>query len=486
METGTTVLLLRGKRGKVLHTARRRRVRAWLSMAVALAAALFSAGCAAEAQETQSPNILFVLTDDQPAATVEEMPTVQAQLVAQGISFENAFVTDPLCCPSRATILTGRYAHNHGLWTNHKRQGGGELGFRRRGLDQDTIATRLSEAGYSTGLFGKYLNEYEDRYVPPGWGRWFAYAGGSAGGDYRVNSDGKIMTYSRENQGHPTDVVQKKAGAFIEGRAGKPWFAYVAVRDPHNPYAPPPRHVHDFDGVTLPRKPSFDTVDPSQPSYVRKRPRLSTEEEKDLRKAYQGKLETLQTVDDLVGGLLATLKKTGQLENTYVFFATDNGYLLGEHRLEEKSVPYEEAIRTPFFIRGPGVPAGQEKSQIVSNVDLAPTFADLATAEPPTNPDGRSLEPLLSGSPPQAWRDALLLESRVRNRPIWAGLRTERYAYIEYETGEKELYNLEADPYQLRSVHESADPTLVSDLSKKLDALRGCAGQSCREAENAP
>jgi arylsulfatase A-like enzyme len=146
------------------------------AVAAAIVVALLSAGCAAAAQEVQRPNILFILTDDQPAATVEEMPTVQGQLVAQGLSFENAFVTDPLCCPSRATILTGRYAHNHDLWTNHESQGGGELGFRERGLDQDTIATRLSatrlsEAGYATGLFGKYFNEYDEHYVPPGWGR---------------------------------------------------------------------------------------------------------------------------------------------------------------------------------------------------------------------------------------------------------------------------------------------------------------------------
>ena len=457
------------------------------ALAAAILAALISAGCAAGAQESpQNPNILFIITDDQPAATVEEMHAVQAQLAEQGLSFENAFISDPLCCPSRATILTGRYAHNHDLWTNHERQGGGELGFRERGLDHDTVATRLSEAGYATSLFGKYLNEYDDRYVPPGWGRWFAYLGAAGRGDYRVNSDGKISLFSREKNGHPTDVLQKKASAFIEGHAREPWFAYVAARDPHNPYAPPRRHAHDFDGVQLPDKPSFDTVDPSQPSYVRDQPPLSAEKKKDLRKAYEGKLETLQTVDDLVAELLATLKRTGQLENTYVFFASDNGYLLGEHRLVEKSVPYEEAIRTPLLIRGPGIPAGQERSQIVSNVDLAPTFADLAQTEPPANPDGRSLEPLLSSTPPQEWRDALLLESRARNRPIWSGLRTQRYAYVEYETGERELYDLEADPYQLRSVHESADPALVSGLSARLDALTGCAAQSCRDAEDAP
>jgi N-acetylglucosamine-6-sulfatase len=185
-------------------------------------------------------------------------------------------------------------------------------------------------------------------------------------------------------------------------------------------------------------------------------------------------------------GAPGSSEEAGQLEDPYVFFATVNGFLLGEHRLEEKSVPYEEAVRTPLLIRGTGIPAGQERSQIVSNVDLAPTFADLAGTESPVNPDGRSLEPLLSGTPPQEWREVLLLESRARNRPLWSGLRTQRYAYSEYETDEKELYDLEADPYQLRSIHESADPALVSELSGKLNALRGCAGHSCREAEDTP
>ena len=428
------------------------------------------------------PNILFVLTDDQPASTVNKMPAVQAKLEAKGLSFENAFLTDPVCCPSRATILTGRYAHNHGVWTNDEPRGG-DQGFKERGLAQDTIATRLKKEGYATGLFGKYFNGYGDNhYVPPGWESWFAFVGNKQDDSYEVVSEGKIKTVNR-GEWHPTDLVADRAEQFMKTHAGEPWFAYVAPSDPHGPYYPAPRHAHDFDGIQLPDKPSFDTVDPSQPSYVRDQPPISDGEKRELIWIYEDKLEALQTVDDLVASLIETLEETDQLENTYIVFATDNGYMLGEHRLTQKGKPYEESIRTPLLIRGPGVPAGETRTQLVSNVDLAPTFAELAGAEPPAKADGRSLMPFLSGDPPASWRETVLLERRSQGL-TWVGVRTRRYAYFEYEeTGEEELYDLQSDPYQLESIHKSADPTLLKDLRARLEALKNCTGADCKEAE---
>jgi N-acetylglucosamine-6-sulfatase len=224
-------------------------------------------------------------------------------------------------------------------------------------------------------------------------------------------------------------------------------------------------------------------VHPSQPSYVRDQPPLSDAQKRELTWTYEDKLEALQAVDDLVASLIETLEETGQLEDTYIVFATDNGFMLGEHRLTQKGKPYEESIRTPLLIRGPGVPAGETHSQLVSNVDLAPTFAELAGTEPPAKPDGRSLVPFLSGNPPASWREAVLLERRGE-KLAWAGVRTSRYVYFEYEeTGEEELYDLKVDPYQLKSVHESVDPALVEDLRARLRALENCAGADCREAE---
>ena len=428
------------------------------------------------------PNILFVLTDDQPASTVSKMPVVEAKLEAKGLSFENAFISDPMCCPSRATIMTGHYAHNHGLWLNAEPRGGAE-GFKDRGLAQDTIATRLKQEGYTTGLFGKYFNGYgNNHYVPPGWDRWLAYVGNNQDESYEVVSEGETKTVNRD-EWHPTDLIADRAEQFVKTHADEPWFAYVAPRDPHGPYYPAPRHAHDFDGVQLPDKPSFDTVDSSQPSYVRDQTAFSGAEDRKLTWTYEDKLEALQTVDDLVAALIETLEKTGQLEDTYIVFATDNGFMLGEHRLSQKGKPYDEAIRTPLLVRGPGVPVGETRKQLVSNVDLAPTFAELAGTEPPAKPDGRSLVPLLSGNPPASWREAVLLERRNRNM-TWAGLRTSRYAYFEYgQTGEKELYDLKADPYQLESIHKSADPALLSRLRVRLEALKDCVGADCREAE---
>lgn len=469
--------------------------------------ALLAAACSGESAKTADvrPNILLILTDDQAASTVEEMPTVQAQLVSKGLSFENAFISLPACCPSRATILTGRYAHNHGVFSSRE-PAGGEQAFRERGLDQDTIATRLRAGGYTTGLFGKYLNGYKERYVPPGWDRWFAYTRyGAPGRTFEFNSEGTLQSL-RKHEMHQTDLTRERAKSFVTAHADEPWFAYVAPKEPHGPHDPPQRHAHDFDGVALPEPPSFDAVDPSQPALVRDKPPLSGEVQSWLKEAkplkhekmlaeiedpssisdarsqireeYEGQLEDLQTVDDLVAELLAVLKETEQLERTYILYMTDNGYLLGEHRLVGKGKPYEESVKTPLFVRGPGVPAGESRGQLLANVDIAQTLAELAGVSSPANADGRSFAPLLSEGWSQEWRKALLFENAK-----WSGVRTERYAYFEHETGERELYDLQVDPYELKSIHESADPALLEDLRARLEALKDCAGNACREAD---
>ena len=466
--------------------------------------------------EQQKPNILFILTDDQAPSTIRKMPTVQAELASKGLSFENAFITTPECCPSRATILTGRYAHNHGIFSNIESKGGGEQAFREPGLGQDTIATRLRSAGYTTGLFGKYLNGYTERYVPPGWDEWFAYTlYGGPGSTFEVNVDGKLQTFD-EDEVNQTDLTRDRVKQFVSAHAEEPWFAYVAPKDPHAPYEPPRRHAHDFDNVALPEPPNFDTVDPSQPNSVSNLPPLSEDDQRWLRKVhpiiyermlkqyrrklhregdkfssttndarnflreeYEGQLEELQTVDDLVGELVAALKETGQLERTYIVYMSDNGYLLGEHRLEGKLQPYEESIGTPLLVRGPEVPAEQSRGQLVANLDIAQTFADLAGASFPTKADGRSLAPLLTENPPQQWRDALLLEYSS-----WSGVRTKRYAYFEYESGKRELYDLQEDPYELKNIYKKVDPALLSDLRARLEELKDCSGQRCRTAED--
>jgi len=449
--------------------------------AVLLVVFPFLFACApSEELAPKESNVLLVLTDDQPATTVRHMPKLERLVAEQGVSFENAYLVDPLCCPSRATILTGKYTHNHGVTNNHHRKGGARK-FREEGLHRDTIGTRLDEAGYATGYFGKWMNGYEGGHVPPGWDRWFAFSGDLNRPDsYDVNSDGRPKTFSREH--NETDLLRDRASAFVENQRDEPWMAVVATHAPHGPYWPPERHEDRFDGVKLPKTPAFDEDDVSKKPEAYRRGRLSEQEKRRLRRAYEGKLEALQGVDDLVEGLIGTLERTGQLENTYIVYLTDNGYLLGEHRHEAKGKPYEGSIRTPLLVRGPGVPAGEKREELVANVDLAPTIAGWAGANPPGDPDGRSLAPLLSASPPVSWRKALLIEHFVGSD--WSGLHTPRYTYVEHEGGDGELYDLEADPHQIDNLYESADPALLDALHTRLGDLKDCTGAECREAEN--
>lgn len=421
----------------------------------------------------ERPNILLIMTDDQPAKTLAKMPKVREGLMDKGVTFKHGFVTDPLCCPSRATILTGEYAHNHGVRTNSF-PGGGAKKFRE--LDRDTIATRLKEAGYSTAYFGKYFNEYRGRYVPPGWDRWFVYSRTAADRSYDISDQGRLLTYTHAHT-NETDLMAHRAAEYI-GEHDGPWFMVVGTRAPHGPHHPSDNHRNDFNGVDLP---SFGEEDVSdKPANVRNAPPLDEKRTRRLREEYEGKLETLQDVDDLVGKLLKRLEDTGQMKNTYIVYTTDNGWLLGEHNLTAKGQPYEGAIRVPYVVRGPGVPRDEKRDELVANVDLAPTFAAWGRVELP-GADGRELAPLLEDAPSAPWRERLLIEHFAGQG--WAGLRTPRYTYVEHATGEKELYDLREDPRQLRSIHKTADQALLENLERRLELLRDCSGDGCRAAE---
>jgi arylsulfatase A-like enzyme len=467
---------------------------------------------AAEAEApTNQPNIIFVLTDDLDYNSAQLMPNVRSQLVDKGTSFENDFVSNSLCCPSRATILTGLYAHNHGVKTNTSPDGGFEK-FVAEGDEQDNIATRLQQGGYETALFGKYLNIYpgsdDPTHIPPGWDEWHAWAdtlskkssnergSGESAAEYygySLNENGKLVSYGDSSEDYMTDVLSGKATDFIQRATSdsKPFFVYLAPTAPHAPPVPAERHKDTFTSATAPQPPSFDEQDVSdKPPWIRDMSRFSNQDVYMINDLYRKRLGTMQAVDEMVDSLLRELEADGQLENTFVVFSSDNGFLQGQHRIQtDKRYPYEEAIRTPLFVRGPGVPPGAKVEKMVLNTDFAPTFADLAGVSfPPA--DGRSLVPLLRGEDPSSWRSAVLLEgfqkpNKKRSLPPYEAVRTETYKYVEYETGNKELYDLEADPYELDNIYESADSSLVADLKARLDALRSCAGDTvCREAED--
>jgi N-acetylglucosamine-6-sulfatase len=457
-----------------------------------LVVGIFSVSCGPWGVEIgqQKPNILFILTDDQEPDSLQHMSAVQENLVDRGVIFDNSFVTTPQCCPSRATFLRGQYAHNHGVLENNPPSGGFEK-FHETGRERSTVATWLNEAGYKTAYVGRYLNGYGQksptRYVPPGWDEWWVRLGGHIRRTYPVNENGEIKTYDRKDFSVDTDYFSHKAEGFVRGRENgdRPWFLVVGTSAPHKPSFAAKRHKDMFEDAQMPKAPSFNEADVSdKPEWVRKQRVLDEEGVAKAEEEWRQRQRSLQAVDDLVGHLVDALADTDQLDNTYVVYASDNGYLLYRHREHSKGAPYEEAIGVPLVVRGPGVPEGAVREQLVSNTDWAPTIADWAETQPPDFVDGRSFAPLLSEDPPTEWRERLLIEFFMRNREF-RGLRTpDGKTYVEYSTGERELYDLEEDPYQLESIHASVEQPLLISLHDRLEALEECSGEECRTAEN--
>jgi len=453
------------------------------------------------------PNILFILADDLRASDLRYMPNTRNLMADQGTKFTKAWVTRSLCCPSRATTFRGQYAHNHHVWVNVP-PSGGFWKFYDSGLESSTVATWLDKAGYETVLIGKYLNRYglnrsggyaPTTYVPPGWDEWHAWEGNyNSDTRYDINNNGDIDTYLRSDV-HDTDLHADTAENFIRSTAGgAPFFMHLSPNAPHAPSYSAPEHAGMFTGTALPRPSSFNEADVSdKPAWVRSKPLLTSAKISGLTNSYRKRLRALQSVDEMVLGLVHTLQDTGELSNTFIVFTSDNGVYLGEHRLEAKAAAYNAAPRIPLLIRGPGVPQGVGRSQMALNNDFAPTLASWAGVTPPDFVDGRSLEPLLTSSPPTSWRSAFLVEHRrspeeyanVRTIPNYAAIRTGRYNYVEYETGERELYDLNADPAELTNIYNSASQTLISNLQTRLVALKSCAkadtsATSCKTAED--
>ena len=473
-------------------------VSAKLTILVSLASltALLAAGCSSAfvpltgaKNMSDRPNIVFVLTDDLDYTSAQKMPQIGSLLREGGTSFENAFVSQSLCCPSRSTILTGLYAHNSGIQGNKPPDGGFEK-FRDEGLEEETIAASLQEGGYQTAFFGKYLNGYgveDPGYVPSGWDEWYGKINEQQLYDYELNENGELVSYGSEEEDFFTDVLSEKATDFVRRAVPEeqPFFAYVNPTAPHGPATPAERHEGAFADEEVPRPPSFNEEDVSdKPSWRQETERLSDEEASNIDDYYRQRLESMLAVDEMVGALVEELEAAGELDNTYIFFTSDNGWFSGEHRMAEgKDRAYEESARVPLFVKGPGIAPGTQVDELTLNTDFAPTFAELAGIPFPA--DGRSLLPLMRGAPP-SWRSSVLLEGFVgKEDRVYTAVRTERYKYVEYGNGEEELYNLQNDPYELESLHETADPSLMEDLRGRLEALRECSGNECREAEDA-
>jgi N-acetylglucosamine-6-sulfatase len=464
--------------------------RRWLPLACG--AFLFLAGCAevsvepvleggsssptavaSVTREAPPPSIVLILTDDQRWDTLAEMPTVGRELVGHGISFERGYVSNPLCCPSRASILTGRYSHSNGVYTNKNGQPYG--GFRAFD-DRSTVATWLDEAGYRTAMLGKYFNGYEGSYVPPGWDRWFATYRDGAFYDYLATDDGVVRAYGSDPGDYGTDVLAGEALRFIESTPqGTPLFMYFAPHAPHEPAMAAPGDARAYRDLRPWRPASYNETDVSdKPAYIRDQPRMDTLNGAQVDEFRRSQLGSLMAVDRAVGTILDTLAQTGRLENTLIVFTSDNGMLWGEHRWATKLVPYEESIHMPFVVRFDAmISSPRIDERLVLNVDLAPTFADLADVST-RGADGRSLVPLF-GDEAGPWRTDFLLEHMQHSTggvPTYCGVHSERYVYVRYRTGEEELYDLERDPAQLVNlINRGSYEQIRHELRQRLQRL---------------
>lgn len=462
---------------------------------------------ATEPGSTPRPNIVLILTDDMAATDLAAMPRTRALLADQGTSFEHAYSPYPLCCPARASILSGQYAHNHGVLGNQSPDfplGGWEA------FDEtSTIATWLHDVGYRTSYVGKYLNHYAEdipvpKPVPPGWDEWNVSIGG---GDYYatrlVHSDGSTTLYDGEYQ---TDLYTRLAVASVDAAApgDQPFFLVTGYYAPHSgdPVEPDDplvtqgisirtpavadRHRDTFAGTALLKDPSWNEADVSdKPDDIARRALISARLERAMTENHQQRLESLQAVDEGVEQIVEALAASGELANTIIVFSSDNGWLAGQHRVQAgKAFAYEPGLSVPLVIRGPGFRPGVTVAPPVTLVDLAPTFAALGRARPGLVVDGKSLLPLAAS--PATWpaRPLIFMAGpRSETGPnYWTAVRAGQWLYTEYpETAEQELYDLVADPYQLEN--RAGDPALADTearLAALLDRLRDCEGASCR------
>jgi N-acetylglucosamine-6-sulfatase len=392
------------------------------------------------------PNIVLIVADDMRFDLMAGMHHTWRL----GTRFSNAHNSNPVCGPSRASILTGRRSHTTRIWGNRPPAGGYPLFD-----DRDTLPARLGEVGYTSGHFGKYMNGYNDRdasHVPPGWNRWWAItARGEEYYGYNVSDDGALRHYGREPSDYLTDVIDELTCAFVS-TAPEPFFAYITPVAPHRDSVPSPRHANALQGEPY-DPPSLNEEDVTdKPAWVRRRKKLTRDKLQEQRRLRLQMRRCLLSVDDLVEDVMTTLSTRGILANTIVIFCSDNGFLFGEHRITGKEVPYREATRMPLAIRWPSAISRPNTDALVSNVDLAPTLLEAAGADA-SGLDGRQLQPMLAGGVGQK---AIYVEHhQLGNIPAWAQVLWPSWSYTWYGSGGEELYNMDADPFQLRNVADA-------------------------------
>ncbi len=448
----------------------------WAAAAIA-AGFLTVSPVSGELEGQTRPDIVVFLTDDQTFYQTTEIPRISALIGDQGARFERAFVTTPLCCPSRSTFLSGLYAHDHGVLDNTPPDGGAPAFD-----DSKTLATVLQAAGYRTALIGKYLNHYckdvPATYVPPGWSRWWVLCGQAKYGG-EVSDDGILISYPRE-AGYSTDLATDRAVQFVhQAPAGQPLFLLYAPVVPHAPYivAKPDRgKLPQTAGICI--RANTNEADVSdKPAWIQASPIVSVAT---IQANCQAAHEMLRSADRGVDQIVTALAEAGRLDNAVLVFWSDNGFGYGAHRIQAKSCPYEECVRVPLWLRAPGVAPHVDAEHLVTNADLTATLADYAGVSMGKvnghDPAGISLRGIAQDQA-APWKPAVLLEfTPIYNKgdaPNWEAIRTDRWKYVEIKTGERELYDLDTDPFELEN--RADDPGLANvqaQMAAQLHALR--------------
>jgi N-acetylglucosamine-6-sulfatase len=409
------------------------------------------------------PNVVILLSDDETLEMLQYMPIVRRTLIDHGVSFDNAMTPNALCCPSRASILTGLYSHNTTVWDNGGRYGGFEA-FTHSGHDQSTLATWLHDAGYRTGLFGKYLNGYaaltsSGQFIPPGWDAWSAF---TDVGYFNYSLSNGTTATSYEGAPYATSHLADEAVRFIQRTpSNRPLFLYYAPYNPHKEHAQPvayPEFASDVRTVAPLRPPSFNEGNVrDKPSWIRRKPRVGSDDAAAIDDLRSSMIAAVQSVDRAVGDVVRALDDTGRLANTIIIFMSDNGYLFGEHRDEGKNSPYDMAIRVPLVIRYDALQHTPFLShENALNIDLAPTIADLTGVEAPPM-DGISLRPILERRA-RSVRNEFVLEggnAAPKSHPPYCGARSRRFMYVRYADGQEEFYDYRHDPYELTNKADS-------------------------------
>lgn len=429
----------------------------------------------AEAAARGLPDVVLVITDDQRAGTLQHMPHLQRLLIRRGVRLRSAFVPNPSCCPSRASFYTGDYSHTNGVWKNL-----GPFGGVQAFDDSSTLATWLHDAGYRTGLFGKYMNGYTDpSMVPPGWSEWFAFLAGDGRTYYGFNAsrDGTLASFPDDV--YSTTETYQEVSAFISSTPPQqPLFAVWTPIAPHRPFIAEDRHADAAIDLPPWRPPNYNERDVSdKPRWVRGIDRLDVGARDAIDGDRLGQYRTLLSVDDGIAQIVRALRRTGRLSNTLLVFTSDNGLMWGEHRLTRKAVPYDGASHVPLVVRYDPLTRdrrGASAASLVGNIDIAPTIMDLAGLTPASPVDGVSLAGVLDGSDAVVRSRLVIEHAQGSDAPAYCGVRTKRELFVRYTTGEEEYYRLDEDPWSLENLAERRD------VRGEVRDLRNFAKRECR------